>query len=95
MFAGFENIIIQKAIKVMSDVVVEIADKIEENTPEDSYELISRNQIEFPQVQGDSIKAKIFNDDPKAKFVEYGQEPKVYNYYKGSGRRKGGSPFYR
>jgi len=49
----------------------------------------------MPHQEWDSIKARVFNDDPKAIFVEYGQEPKTMNYYKWSGRRKWGSPFYQ
>lgn len=89
MFDNFEQRIIEKAKTVITELVRDVADLIEDNTPEDTYELISRNQIVLPHIEGDSIKAKVFNDDPKAKFVEYGQEPKVYSYYKKSGRRKG------
>lgn len=95
MFEAFEKRIIQNTITVLAEIVSDVARNVDENTPEDTFELISRTQIEMPRLQGDSIKAKVFNDDPKAKFVEYGQEPKTFNYYKKSGRRKGGAPFYR
>lgn len=94
MFEAFEKRIIQKTITVLAEIVSDVSRNVDENTPEDTFELISRTQVEMPKLQGDSIRAKVFNDDPKAKFVEYGQEPKQFNYYKKSGRRKGGTPFY-
>lgn len=95
MFEKFEKHIIDKVKNTLTEIVVDLADAIDEKTPEDTYELISRNQIEMPHIEWDSIKARVFNDDPKAVFVEYGQEPKTMNYYKWSGRRKWWTPFHQ
>lgn len=94
MFEKFEKKIIEWLELKLTRIVRDLAEAIDEKTPEDTFELISRNQTEMPHMEGDSMKARVFNDDPKAVFVEYGQEPKAYDYYKSSWRRKGWSPFY-
>lgn len=71
MFEKFQNRIISKTQKVLTEIVRDLANDIDEKTPEDTYELISRNQTEMPHIEGDSIKSRIFNDDPKAIYVEY------------------------
>lgn len=95
MFENFEKHILDKVKNTLTEIVVDLADSIDSKTPEDTYELISRNQIEMPHIEWDSVKARVFNDDPKAVFVEYGQEWKVMNYYKWSGRRKWWEPFHQ
>jgi hypothetical protein len=65
MFEKFEKHIHTKVEKALTEIVRDLADAIDEKTPEDTYELISRNQVEMPHIEGDSVKARVFNDDPK------------------------------
>ena len=66
-------------------------EKLKKNTPEDTFELQEHNQVSDTITIWDTTKARIFNDDPKVKYVEYSITPK--NYYKNSWRRNGGTPF--
>lgn len=50
MFEKFEKHIIDKVKRTLTGIVVDLADGIDEKTPEDEYELISRTQIEMPHV---------------------------------------------
>lgn len=94
MLEQLEKNILKKLELKLTRIVRDLADSIDEKTPEDTFELISRNQVEMPHIEGESMKARVFNDDPKWVYVEYWQDPNTYNYYKQSWRRNGGSPFY-
>ena len=83
------------AIKKGVDNAVEyLKTKIDEKTPEDTFELIKNNKIEKASRNGNKITGKVYNETPYAEYVEYGVRQADYNYYKDSGRRKGLAPFY-
>jgi len=54
--------------------------KLKELTPEDTYKLQKSNQRSEVDTVGTTTMARIYNDDPKAVYVEYSSRTK--NYYK-------------
>ena len=78
----------------MEWLIVESFQKIEEKTPEDTFELKKKNKMQLPRMEWTHMVARVTNDDEKWVYVEYGHEPKEYNYYKNSWRRKWWEPFY-
>ncbi len=80
----------EKKVKEVSEVWLE---KLKTLTPEDYWDLQEANQVSEVYTLWTTSKARIFNDDPKAHFVEYSNSTK--NYYKDWWRRKWNSPFMR
>lgn len=94
LFKGLERKLENRAKEQLEIALVQLADKIDEYTPEDTFELKSKTKIKEVERTSTWFKWSVVNADPKAIYVEHGQIGKTFNYYKNSGRRNGGSPFY-
>lgn len=94
MFDSIKKQIVDNLKGKMKDLIIEANEKIQEKTPEDTFELQSKHKIQLPEMEWTHIVARVTNDDPKWKYVEYGREGRIFNYYKNSGRRRKANPFY-
>ena len=87
-----EKEILSSIKKGMQEAVDYLEVKVKEKTPEDTYELINNYKQDITQTKT-KTKGELYNNTEYAQYVEYGVG-RPYNYYKGSGRRKGKAPFY-
>ena len=82
--------------KIAEAKVEEVAQKwlkkLKELTPEDTFKLQNSNKKSEVATVGTTTAVRIYNDDPKAIYVEYSSKNK--NYYKNWWRKKGWNPFY-
>ena len=92
-----ESTIRERAESAMRRSLEELKEKIDEYTPEETYNLIKNNQIREGKWSGDRLVGKVENSSNYAVYVEYGRTRlrRANNYYKGGGRRRWGKPFYR
>ena len=72
-----------------------LKDKVDEKTPEDTFELIKNNKRELAKKEWDRYVWEVLNDTEYALYVEYGIWWEQYNYYKNSWRKGWWSPFYK
>lgn len=94
---NIESTIRERAEVAMKRSLEELKKKIDEYTPEDTYNLIKNNQIREGKWSGDRLVGKVENSSQYAVYVEYWRTRtgRANNYYKGGGRRRWGKPFYR
>ena len=81
----------QESINAIARKAIE--EYVEKHMPDDykKYQEFQDNQKTEAITIWTTTKARLFNDDPKAEFVEYSNATK--NYYKDWWRRKWNSPF--
>lgn len=87
-FEKGKNLIINQLMKNVNECLRDIADEVDAKTPEDTFQLISHNKTDWAAIQPGKITGRVYNDDEKAKYVEYGQDGRVFNYYKDGQREK-------
>lgn len=85
-----ESTIRERAEGAMKRSLEELKEKIDEYTPEETYNLIKNNRIREGKWLGDRLVGKVENSSPYAVYVEYGRTRtgRANNYYKGGGRRR-------
>lgn len=85
-----ESTIRERAEEAMKRSLEELKEKIDEYTPEDTYNLTKNNQIREGKWLGDRLVGKVENSSNYAVYVEYGRTRtgRANNYYKGGGRRR-------
>lgn len=85
-----ESTIRERAEEAMKRSLEELKEKIDEYTPEDTYNLTKNNQIREGKWLGDILVGKVENSSNYAVYVEYGRTRtgRANNYYKGGGRRR-------
>lgn len=92
-----ESTIRERAENAMKRSLEELKEKIDEYTPEDTYNLMKNNQIREGKWSGDRLVGKVENSSNYAVYVEYwrSRTGRANNYYKWGGRRRWSKPFYR
>lgn len=79
-----ESTIRERAESAMRRSLEELKEKIDEYTPEDTYNLIKNNRIREGKWLGDRLVGKVENSSNYAVYVEYGRTRigRANNYYK-------------
>ena len=79
-----ESTIRERAESAMRRSLEELKEKIDEYTPEDTYNLIKNNRIRKGKWLGDRLVGKVENSSNYAVYVEYGRTRigRANNYYK-------------
>lgn len=68
---NIESTIRERAEVAMKRSLEELKEKIDEYTPEDTYNLIKNNQIREGKWSGDRLVGKVENSSQYAVYVEY------------------------
>lgn len=68
---NIESTIRERAESAMRRSLEELKEKIDEYTPEDTYNLIKNNQIREGKWSGDRLVGKVENSSNYAVYVEY------------------------
>ena len=66
-----ESTIRERAEVAMKQSLEELKEKIDEYTPEDTYNLIKNNQIREGKWSGDRLVGKVENSSQYAVYIEY------------------------
>ena len=79
-----ESTIRERAENAMKRSLEELKEKIDEYTPEDTYNLMKNNQIREGKWLDDRLVGKVENSSNYAVYVEYGRTRtgRANNYYK-------------